>query len=87
LTQHDPESLRGPLGTIVATLERDGFVPTWDVNTSGGITFRIGVGSASCAERMVPRPMIEAMLTDALAGTPYRVVEVVMPTDVCGTTP
>jgi hypothetical protein len=31
---------------------------------------------------MVPRPMIEAMPTDALAGTPYRVVEVVMPTDV-----
>jgi hypothetical protein len=30
---------------------------------------------------MVPRPMIEAMLTDALAGTYYSVVEVVMPTD------
>jgi hypothetical protein len=78
---HDPEDLRGPLGTIVATLERDGFVPAWDVDASGGVSFRIGAGDASCAECMVPRPMIEAMLTDALAGTPFRVVEVVMPTD------
>ena len=42
-----------------------------------GCTVRI----ASTAECMVPRPMIEAMLTDALASTYYSVVEVLMPTD------
>jgi hypothetical protein len=77
----DPAGLRGPLATIVTTLERDGFVPTWDLDPAGGLTFRIRPGSAACAECLVPRTMIEAMLGDALSGTGYRVVEVVMPTD------
>ncbi|GAA0903277.1 hypothetical protein [Pseudonocardia zijingensis] len=77
----DPQDLRGPLGGIVATLERDGFAPTWDVTASGDLTFRIGAGSADCSECLVPKSMIEAMLTDALAGTSYRVAEVVMPTE------
>ncbi len=81
-TRHDPAGLGDPLGTIVTILERDGFVPTWDVDASGGVTFRISAGSAACGECMVPRSVIEALLTDALAATPYRVVEVVMPTDV-----
>jgi hypothetical protein len=73
--------LREPLGPIVATLERDGFVPTWDVDAAGGVTFRIAAGSADCAECLVPRAMIEAMLADALAGSGHRVVDVVMPVE------
>jgi hypothetical protein len=76
-----PADLRGPLAPVVATLERDGFVPTWDVDAAGGVTFRIAAGSAECGECLVPRSMIEAMLVDALAGSGHHVLEVVMPTD------
>jgi len=69
------------LARIVATLERDGFATAWDVDASDGITFRIGAGTADCAECLVPRPVITAMLGDALKGTPYHVTEVVMPTE------
>ena len=61
-------------------LDADGFIATWE-QTPDGASFSIGIGDTDCADCLVPRPVLELMLTNALADTGYRLAQLRMPTD------
>lgn len=67
------------LAEINTFLASDGFTSEWDIDASGAVTFRIGAGDAECPECLVPKPVLEAMLNDALAGTGHPLADVQVP--------
>ena len=74
-------ALDAALGDVRQVLERDGFIADWDVDPSGGVRFRILAGSAACRECLVPEPVMAAIVSNALEGTPYTVVSIELPHD------
>lgn len=69
------------LADVREMLERDGFVADWHLDGSGGVRFRVLAGSAACHDCLVPKPVMEAILGDALDGTPYTITGVELPGD------
>lgn len=63
-------------------LESDGFEAGWDVDPAGGVHFIVRAGSADCQDCLVPKPVMAAIIGDALAGTPWSLAEVTLPGDV-----
>jgi hypothetical protein len=80
MTAADPQ-LTAALAGPKAMLESDGFEATWDVDAAGGLHFTVSPGSAECQDCLVPKAVMEAILTDALDGTPWSVAEVTLPAD------
>jgi hypothetical protein len=62
-------------------LESDGFEATWEVDPAGGVHFTVLAGSADCQDCLVPKPVMAAIIGDALAGTPWSLAEVTLPGD------
>jgi hypothetical protein len=62
-------------------LESDGFEATWEVDAANGVHFTVLPGSAECQDCLVPKPVMEAIIGDALDGTPWSLAEVTLPAD------
>lgn len=62
-------------------LESDGFEATWDVDPDGGVHFNVRPGSADCQDCLVPKPVMASIIDDALAGTPWSLAEITLPSD------
>lgn len=72
-------SLDRALAEVQAFLQRDGFTASWSLDGQGGLRFCIDATETACVDCLVPQPVIEAILTDALQGTGHRVAEVTLP--------
>ena len=63
-------------------LESDGFEATWEVvDPAGGVHFTVLAGSADCQDCLVPKTVMAAIIGDALAGTPWTLAEITLPSD------
>jgi hypothetical protein len=62
-------------------LESDGFEATWEVDAAGGVHVTVSPGTAACQDCLVPKPVMEAILSDALAGTRWSLAGVTLPAD------
>ncbi|SFD96444.1 hypothetical protein [Blastococcus tunisiensis] len=62
-------------------LESDGFEAGWDVDPAGGVHFTVRPGSAECQDCLVPKPVMAAIIGDALSGTPWSLAEITLPGD------
>ena len=73
--------LAGALAGAKTMLESDGFEASWDVDPAGGVHFTVLAGSADCQDCLVPKPVMAAIIGDALAGTPWSLAEITLPSD------
>lgn len=73
--------LTSALSGATTMLESDGFEATWEVDPAGGVHFTVLAGSAECQDCLVPKPVMAAIIGDALAGTPWSLAEITLPGD------
>jgi hypothetical protein len=60
-------------------LEADGYRLNWSVTGPERVLIQIEAGPEACADCLVPLPVIEGIMTDALAPTSYTLDRVVLP--------
>jgi hypothetical protein len=80
-TDRADAELRTALAAPTQMLESDGFEATWDVDEANGVHFTVLPGSAECQDCLVPKPVMEAIIGDALDGTPWSLAQVTLPAD------
>jgi hypothetical protein len=80
-TDRSDVDLRTALAAPTQMLESDGFQATWEVDAANGVHFTVLPGSAECQDCLVPKPVMEAIIGDALDGTPWSLTEVTLPAD------
>jgi len=80
-TDRSATELHTALAAPTAMLECDGFVATWEVDAANGVHFTVLPGSAECQDCLVPKPVMEAIIGEALEGTPWSLAEVTLPAD------
>lgn len=81
LANEDIASLDQAFAEIKTMLERDGFTADWKLDDQGGIRFRVIATETACRDCLVPKIVIEAILSDVLEGTGHQVVDVELPND------
>lgn len=59
----------------------DGYLLSWSPADAGRILIRIDASPEACADCLVPAPVFQAMMTSALADTPYEIANVILPTE------
>lgn len=57
----------------------DGYLLTWSKTEEDRVVVRIEAGEEACADCLVPLPVMEAIMSEALASTPYQLDHVVLP--------
>lgn len=62
-------------------LAADGYALTWTNPAEDRVVVQVEAGAEACADCLVPRPVMEAIMSEALEATPYRLDRVVLPTD------
>ncbi len=60
-------------------LAADGYRLLWSVTEPDRVLIQIEAGPQACADCLVPLPVIEGIMTDALAPTRYTLDRVVLP--------
>ncbi|HUA29445.1 MAG TPA: hypothetical protein VMC03_11225 [Streptosporangiaceae bacterium] len=60
-------------------LAADGYRLNWSVTEPQRVLIQIEAGPDACADCLVPLPVIEGIMTDALAKTGYALDRVVLP--------
>jgi hypothetical protein len=80
-TDRSDAELRSALAAPTHMLESDGFEASWEVDAANGVHFTVLPGSAECQDCLVPKPVMEAIIGDALDGTPWSLAEVTLPAD------
>lgn len=78
-TPESSTTLDEAFGELTTVLAADGFAAEWDADADRRLRFRILATDAACAECLVPRVVLESMLTAALEGTGYELAEVALP--------
>ena len=58
---------------------KDGYLLSWAPSDADRIVVTIAAGPEACADCLVPRPVMEAIMSTALEGTPVSLDHVVMP--------
>jgi hypothetical protein len=74
----DP-ALDGALQKFRDVLAADGYTLEWSVTGGDRVTVRIVAGAGACADCLVPLPVMEAIMSDALGATPYTLERIVLP--------
>jgi hypothetical protein len=69
------DALRGFRDMLAA----DGYLLRWSVTEAGKVAIQIQAGEGACADCLVPLPVIEGIMSDALGATPYTLDRVVLP--------
>jgi hypothetical protein len=62
------------------TLASDGYTLSWSVTGQDGVVVRIEAGADACADCLVPLPVMETIMSNALEPTPYALDHIVLPT-------
>jgi hypothetical protein len=60
-------------------LSADGYGLDWSMGERNGIVIRIVAGADACADCLVPLPVMEAIMSDALSQTPYTLDRIELP--------
>jgi hypothetical protein len=76
-----PVSIDAALGKFRDMLASDGYGLSWSLTDHDKIVVHIEAGPDACADCLVPRPIMEAIMADALAPTLYSLDHIVLPTD------
>jgi hypothetical protein len=66
------------LADLRAMLQADGFELQWE-QQADAVEVRIAAGPEACDECLVPRPMLETMIGDALSSAGARLGALVLP--------
>ena len=74
----DP-ALDGALQKFRDVLAADGYTLDWSVSGGDRVTVRIVAGEDACADCLVPLPVMEAIMSDALSATAYTLDHIVLP--------
>lgn len=67
------------LGRFRDMLASDGYTVEWAVSGPGRVVVRIEAGAGACADCLVPLPVMEAIMSEALAPTPYALDHIELP--------
>jgi Fe-S cluster biogenesis protein NfuA len=78
-TSEDDASIEQALQTLRDVLAGDGYRLEWAKETASALVVRVVAGDGACEECLVPEAVMQAILTDALAGTPWSVARVELP--------
>jgi len=62
-------------------LAGDGYTLTWAESGPATIVVKIQAGPDACADCLVPLPVMESIMADALAATPYQLDRVELPVE------
>ena len=68
-------------------LAADGYRLNWSVTAPERVLIRIEAGPEACPDCLVPLPIIEGIMTDALAPTSYTLDRVILPPGEAGPAP
>jgi hypothetical protein len=60
-------------------LASDGYTVSWSVTGQDRVIVQIEAGPDACADCLVPPPVLEAIMSDALAPTRYALDHIVLP--------
>jgi hypothetical protein len=74
-------TLDGALGKFRDMLASDGYVLHWELTEQHRVVVQIEAGPEACEDCLVPLPIMEAIMSDALAPTPYSLDHIVLPAD------
>lgn len=69
------------LSSFSDMMAADGYVLSWTPAEAESIVVRIDATPEACADCLVPAPVMQAIMTQALAETPYSVDHVVLPSE------
>jgi len=69
------------LGKFRDMLASDGYDLSWSVTEQDSVVVQIEAGPDACADCLVPLPIMEAIMTDALGPTPYSLDHIELPAD------
>ena len=72
-------ALDGALQKFRDVLAADGYILGWSVTEDDRVIVRIEAGAEACADCLVPLPVMEAIMSDALGPTPYTLDHIVLP--------
>ena len=71
----------GALQKFRDMLASDGYDLSWSVTDQDRVVVQIEAGPDACADCLVPLPIMESIMSDALAPTPYSLDYIVLPAD------
>jgi len=71
----------GALQKFRDMLASDGYDLSWSVTDQDRVVVQIEAGPDACADCLVPLPIMESIMSDALAPTPYSLDHIVLPAD------
>jgi hypothetical protein len=74
-------TLDGALGKFRDMLASDGYDLSWELTGQDKVVVQIEAGPEACEDCLVPLPIMEAIMSDALAPTPYSLDHIVLPAD------
>jgi hypothetical protein len=74
-------ALDGALQGFRDMLASDGYELRWSLSSPDRVVVQILAGPDACADCLVPRPLMEAIMSDALGPTPYALDRIVLPAD------
>jgi hypothetical protein len=77
-----PAALASALQGFRDVLAADGYTLDWSVGKDDRVVVRIQAGKDACADCLVPLPVMEAIMSDALSATPYTLDHIVLPAGV-----
>ena len=74
-------TLDGALGKFRDMLASDGYDLHWELTDQDKVVVHIEAGPEACEDCLVPLPIMEAIMSDALAPTPFALDHIVLPAD------
>jgi hypothetical protein len=77
----DTATVDQALGRFRDMLAADGYELTYSVAGEDRVVVEIVAGADACADCLVPLPIMESIMSDALEPTPYTLDHVVMPAE------
>jgi hypothetical protein len=74
-------TLDGALSKFRDMLASDGYDLSWSLTDQEKVVVQIEAGPDACADCLVPLPIMESIMSDALAPTRYSLDHIVLPAD------
>ncbi|WP_369136921.1 hypothetical protein [Modestobacter versicolor] len=78
-TTIDTAAVDAALQQFREVLASDGYLLRWTAAAADQVVVHVEAGPDACAECLVPLPVMQAIMNDALESTPYSVDHVVLP--------
>lgn len=72
-------SIDEALATFRETMLKDNYHLSWALSEQDTVTVQIQAGPDACADCLSPTPVMEAIMGQALAETPYTLETVILP--------